>query len=774
VPNYSESFRPQSAERPQPPRDRGDDNRDIVNMHPNRKSSLFLYGGCAILAAWVASAAAQTPSIGDRFASGLEAANTRTFLKRLSARPHHTGSAGGLAVAEYIAGQFRSWGFETGIETLYALIPTPVENRVELLEPVRYRAALSEPFIPGFTPEHTEGSLPPFSAYSADGDVTAAAVYVNYGLPEDYRRLEAAGIDVSGKIVVARFGETYRGVKPRVAHQQGALGIILFSDPAEYGYARGLEYPEGRFLPAFGYQRGSVLNLPRRTGDPLTPGVGAVEKVTGFSPDDAADVIAPIPVIPLSARDIQPILEAMAGPAAPPEWQGALPLTYRYGGAVKIRMTVKQDWAYVPLHNVVARLQGSRWPEEWILRGNNHDAWNYGAEDALSGLAAMMEEARGVAALTRTGWRPGRTLVYIAWDGEEYGLLGSTEWAEAHARELADKAVLYVNSGPVTPGYFHAGGSHALESLVNSVARIVRDPRFDATLFERVAANIHVHGSQEQKADLELAGRMRLEPLGVGSDWTPFLQHLGIASLYIGFEGEIDNGVYHSVYDTFELYDRLGDRAYDYLARLAEAGGRTVLQLADADVLPFDFSGMAHAVAGYVRELEDLVQQMEIDRRENAEAIERGWLRLAGMSERAAPGAADRAEIPNLDFAPLEAAVVRLQESAERYLALRGPFEARAGTADADRLRQLNTILFRAERALTSETGLPGRPWYRHLIYAPGTDTGYAPKTLPGIREAIEARRWQTAHGEIGRVAASLHAYAAEIEKACALMETPQ
>lgn len=397
---------------------------------------------------------------------------------------------------------------------------TPGERRVEMLAPHSYTASLTEPAFPGISPDHVEGSLPPYNAYSADGDVTAPAVYVNYGTVEDYEVLARHRVDVAGKIVIARLGRVFRGIKPRLAAERGAIGMILYSDPADYGYAQGVAYPDGPFLPIDGYQRGSVLDITQFTGDPLTPGTGATSKPGTFSLDEASGVLSPVPVLPLSARDARPILAAMEGPVVPAEWRGALPITYRVGDNVTVRIKVQQQWDIVALHNVVAVLEGSTWPDEWVLRGNNHDAWNYGALVALSGLVSMLEEARGIGQLTKTGWRPKRTLIYLAWDGEELGLMGSTEWAETHAVALREKAVAYLNTGVTARGIFAAGGSHALESLVDQIAKTVRDPRLDVPLFDRAAAFTRVHGEAAERDDLEFANRYRLAALGIGSDWT--------------------------------------------------------------------------------------------------------------------------------------------------------------------------------------------------------------------------------------------------------------
>lgn len=707
------------------------------------------------------SAAAEQLALEQRFASSLQASRLREWMRELSAKPHHTGSPGGRAVAESIAAKFRSWGFETRIETFYALMPTPKDRIVEMIAPRRYRARLEPRAIPGHPSETQEDSLPPYNAYSADGEVTAEAVYVNYGQREDYDELERLGVDVRGKIVIARYGRTFRGSKPRLAAKMGAVGTILYSDPADYGYRRGVVYPEGPFLPSGGYQRGSVLNATLRTGDPLTPGVGATRNPDSFSLDQAADMISPVPVQPLSADDVHPILAAMTGPAAPAEWQGALPITYRLGGTVRLRLRVQQEWHIVPVHNVVATLHGDTWPDEWVLRGNNHDAWNYGALVPLSGLVTLLEEARAIGHLAAEGWRPRRTLVYLAWDGEEQGLLGSTEWVETHADALREKAVVYLNSGITTRGFFEAGGSPALERLVDGIARTVRDPKLNVPVYDRVAARMRL-----QDEPLE---RYRLAPPGLASDWTPFIHHLGIASLDYAFDGEADSGVYHSIYDTFAFFERFVDPDYRYAVALAEANGRTMLRFANAEVLPFDFVGTADALTRYVTELETHVDAMRERTRWHNLLVGQGILSLANDPD--APLEPLAEDVPALELGLLKDAVAGLGKSAERYAKALTAFRASPAALGDAELARLNRILRQSERRLAPPEGLPGRPWYRHLVYAPGHYTGHAVKTLPGVREAIEQGQWTEVEPAVRAVARAIGSYAAEADKAAELLE---
>ena len=704
-----------------------------------------------------------------RFVGSLEAGSLHDAMKELSAQPHYAGSPGGRRVAESLLRRFEAWGFDARIETYYALMPTPRERLVEMRSPRAYHASLQEPAIPGMAED--DGALPAYNAYSPDGDVTAKAVYVNYGLAEDYEVLARRGIDVKGKIVIARYGRVFRGIKPRLAAEMGAVGTILFSDPADYGYARGVTYPDGPFLPIAGVQRGTVIDITQRTGDPLSPGNGASDRPDGFLLKDAQQALSPVPVLPVSARDIEPILAAMTGPAAPANWQGALPHTYRLGDNVELRLKVSHDWSIVPLHNVVARLEGSTWPDEWILRGNNHDAWNDGALVALSGLVTMLEEARGIAALLKTGWRPKRTLVYLAWDGEELGLMGSTEWAEAHATELQEKAVVYINSGVTTRGFFEAGGSHSLETLVDEVAHVVRDPKLDVPVFDRVATEIWLHGEPGRKRDLEANGRYRLAALGLGSDTTPFLQHLGIPSLDYAFGGEAESGVYHSRYDTFDFFTRFVDPEYAYGVKLAEANGRTVLRLANAQLLPFDFSGMSHAISQYVAEVRDLADALREAARQRNENIDKGLYRLASDPE-AGLDAPERLDpVPQLHFERLERAADQLASSALQFASARRRFAAHSSAVGAGELATINAVMRRAEQTLAPEHGLPDRRWYRHHIYAPGRQTGYSVKTLPSLREAVELGDWDRAGTEITTIARLVEAYAQRIDKCAELIE---
>ncbi len=705
-----------------------------------------------------------------RFDAALRADNLREWMSRLSARPHHVGSPYGRENARFIAAQFRSWGYEVRIEEFQILFPTPRERRLEMVAPRGYRARLAEPPLPGdATSGQAAEQLPTYNAYSIDGDVTGELVYVNYGVPADYEELERRGIDVKGKIVIARYGGSWRGIKPKVAAERGAIGCLIYSDPRDDGFYRGQPYPDGAWRGEHGVQRGSVKDAPLYSGDPLTPGVGATRDARRLDRKDA-HTLTRIPVLPVSWGDALPLLREMTGPTAPEAWRGALPITYHLGpGPARVRLAVSFDWKLVPAYDVIATLRGSERPDEWILRGNHHDAWVNGAKDPVSGLVAMMEEARALASLRAAGWSPRRTVVYAAWDAEEQGLIGSTEWVETHAAELDAKAAVYINSDSTGRGFLEPGGTHSLEALMDEVARDVADPEKGVSVAERLRALRIATGSEEARQDARERGRLRIEALGSGSDYTPFLQHLGIASLNLGFGGEDEGGSYHSIYDSFDHYTRFSDATFVYGIAQARLTGRLVLRLAAADVLPFAFGGFAETVSGYVRALDRLAGEMRQQTEEhNRRLRERSWDLAADPQQPfVAPPARDA--VPQIDFAPLHGAVKRLESAAAAYdqalgVALAGPLPPRG------RLKALNVILRRAERALTTPDGLPGRPWYRHQVYAPGFYTGYGVKTLPGVREALEQREWARAVEQIEVVAGSLAAYAAEIEKATALL----
>ncbi|HEU5261731.1 MAG TPA: transferrin receptor-like dimerization domain-containing protein [Gemmatimonadales bacterium] len=697
----------------------------------------------------------------------------REYMRRLSAWPHHVGSPYGKANAEWILAKFKSFAWDAQIETFDVLFPTPQERVVELVEPTRFRARLQEPPVPGDpTSSQQAEQLPTYNAFSVDGDVTAPLVYVNYGVPADYERLERMGISVKGAIVIARYGLSWRGIKPKLAAEHGAVGCLIYSDPADDGYTQGDVYPLGPWRPKEGVQRGSVMDMPLYPGDPLTPGVGATKDAKRL-PVREAPTLTKIPVLPLSYGDAQPLLAALKGPMAPDGWRGGLGFTYHVGpGPAKVRLRVKFDWGLRTLYNVIARIPGASAPDEWIIRGNHHDAWVNGAEDPVSGLVPLLEEARGLGALLAQGWRPRRTIIYAAWDAEEPALLGSTEWVEAHADELATKAVAYLNSDTNGRGYLFMGGSHSLEKFINAVARDIEDPQTKLSVWKRrQLRTIRDAASQEARDEARQRPELRIAALGSGSDYTPFLQHAGIASLHLGFGGEDDGGIYHSIYDDFKWYTTFNDTSFVYGRALAQTVGTAVLRLADADVVPYDFTGLAETVGRYAREVEKLHKDKQEEVRERNRQIDEGvFTATADPRERYVPPA--KQEIPpHLNFAPLGNAVDALTRAADRYEKAFAAAQASRAALARPEARALNGTLLRAERALTRADGLPRRPWYRHQVYAPGFYTGYGVKTLPGVREAIEQKAWTDVDEQIRRMSQTLGAETELIDRAAEQLE---
>ena len=687
----------------------------------------------------------------------------RAAMQRLSARPHHVGSPYGKDNAEWLLAQFRSYGWDAKIEQFDVLFPTPKERVLELVAPTRFRARLQEPPLAvDPTSSQQAEQLPTYNAYSADGDVTAPLVYVNYGVPADYEELERRGISVKGAIVIARYGQSWRGIKPKVAAEHGAVGALIYSDPRDDGYHQGETFPNGPWRGPDGVQRGSVMDMPVHPGDPLTPGVGATPGATRLAVKDA-EVIMKIPVLPISWSDAQPLLAALTGPVAPPSWRGGLPITYRMGpGAARVHLKLSFNWDIKPLYNVIARLPGSTHPDEWIIRGNHHDAWVNGAEDPISGLVPELEEARAMGELVKQGWRPRRTIIYAAWDGEEPALLGSTEWVEAHKDELARSAVLYLNTDSNGRGFFGAGGSHSLEKLVNEVIRDVEDPETGLSVWKRTQLNLIRNGDAGERADARNRQDLRIEALGSGSDFTPFLQFAGVATLNMGFGGEDDGGIYHSIYDDFYWFTHFSDTAFVYGRALAQVAGSMVMRVAGAEVLPFGFTNMAETAAGYADQLQKLRDARAVEIAERSRQLDEGVFEATNDPRRPTKAPKREQPVPALNFAPLSNAVDLLRRMADDYETALGKAEA----LDRASLGGVNAKLIQAERALTSPEGLPKRPWYRHLLYAPGLYTGYGVKTMPGGREAIEQGRWDEANTELARIATALEAQARLVRSA--------
>ncbi len=697
----------------------------------------------------------------------------RETMRHLSAFPHNLGSPEGAKNAEWILARFKEWGFDAHIETFDVLFPTPKERIVELVEPVKFRASLAEtPLKEDPTTNQTAQQLPTYNAYSIDGEATAPLVYVNHGVPDDYEALERLGVDVRGKIVIARYGGGWRGIKPKVAAEHGAVACIIYSDPRDDGFFEGDVYPKGPYRPEQGVQRGSVADMPTYSGDPLTPGIGAVEGAKRLDRKDA-QTITKIPVLPISYGDAKPLLAALEGPMAPETWRGGLPITYRIGpGPAKVHLKLVFDWKLVPARDVVAKIEGSVWPDEWVIRGNHHDAWVNGAEDPISGLSALLEEARAMGSLVERGWRPKRTIVFCAWDGEEEGLLGSTEWAETHAAELQAKAVAYINTDGNGRGFLNVGGSHALDGVVNGAAAEVEDPEKKMTVLARARLKgISDAAKPEKRKSARDRAGLGIEALGSGSDFTPFLQHLGVASLNIGFGGEDGGGIYHSIYDTFSWYTRFADTDFAYARVLAQTGGTMTLRLANADVVGMDFTATASAIAEYVKEVEDLADTRRLETEEKNRQIEENlpW----AVADPKKPFVAPKAEapVPHFDFSPLQNASDSLTAAAGAYArAFDTAFLPGAPPIPPDRLKALNAALRGFEQSLTAEAGLPGRPWYKNFIYAPGAYTGYGVKTLPAVREPIEQKKWDDVNKGAVQTAAVIEKAAEQVRKAAKLL----
>ena len=724
----------------------------------------------AILVLGVLPLAAQTPASDVTFRGLTDAKNIGEYMRLLSARPHHLGSPYGKQNAEWILARFKEWGWDARIETYDVLFPTPKERVLELVAPTKFKASLEEPAVASDPTSSQKGEqLPPFNAYSVDGDVTGPLVYVNYGRPSDYEDLERLGIAVKGAIVIARYGASWRGIKPKVAAEHGAIGCLIYSDPRDDGFFVDGVFPDGPMRNKDGVQRGSVMDMPTYPGDPLTPGVGATASAKRLEVKEVT-TLTKIPVLPISYGDAQPLLAAMTGPLAPFAWRGGLPITYHVGpGPARVHLKLTFDWTLKPAYDVIARLQGSTYPNEWIVRGNHHDAWVNGAQDPVSGVSAELEEARALGELVKQGWRPKRTIVYAAWDGEEQGLLGSTEWVEDHEQELRDKAALYINTDGNGRGFLNVGGSHALESLVNAVARDVEDPQTKQSVWKRMQARQIQGGTPALRTEARSRPDLRIDALGSGSDYSAFLQHTGVPTLNLGFGGlDASDGIYHSIYDDYYHFTKFLDTDFAYGRALAQTVGTIVIRTADADVLPFQFTSLADTAQTYVRELQTLLKEQQDSTRERNRQIEEGVFQALADPRRPQKGPIVEEVAPAINFAPLENAANALTRAADRY---KKAIDATHGKLPTETIAAVNARLIQSERQLIDADGLPRRPWYRHLLYAPGYYTGYAVKTMPGVREGIEQKAYAEAEREVARVAKALEREAALIDTASVELE---
>jgi N-acetylated-alpha-linked acidic dipeptidase len=677
--------------------------------------------------------------------------------------------------AEWILAHFKEWGLDAHIEQFDVLFPTPKVRVLEMVAPTKFTAKLEEPAL-AVDPTSNQKSeqLPTYNAYSIDGDVTAPLVFVNYGLPEDYEKLDRLGISVKGAIVIAKYLHSWRGIKPKVAAEHGAIGCLIYSEPQDDGYTRDNVFPVGPMRPPDGVQRGSVMDFPSNSpGDPLTPGVGATPAAKRLELKDAKS-ITKIPVLPISYGDAQPLLAALAGPMAPEEWRGTLPIPYHVGpGPAQVHLKVAFNWDIKPVYDVIAKIPGSVAPDEWIIRGNHHDAWVNGAEDPISAQVSLLEEARALSLLLKQGWKPRRTIIYCAWDGEEPMLLGSTEWVETHADELREHAAVYINSDGNDRGILNVNGSHSLEQFANGVARDIEDPESKMTVWQR--AQLHAIAdakSADDRKEIRQRADLRIGALGSGTDFTGFIDHLGIATLDFAYGGEDDGGIYHSIYDDFYWYTHFSDTDFVYGRALAQTIGTSVMRLADAEVLPFDFVDFADTVEMYTKNLQKLLADKQDEIRERNQEIDEGMFK-ATFDPRHPTIAPAREEVPpHLNFAPMQNAVDAVTRSAKHYqLALSQKQADLGGEAIAAKLGVLNHALIESERRLTNADGLPRRPWYKHLLYAPGVYSGYGAKTVPGVREGIELKHYAEADAEIVRVGRALEDEAALIESAAQQLE---
>jgi N-acetylated-alpha-linked acidic dipeptidase len=695
-----------------------------------------------------------------------EPARLRESMRRLSAHPHHVGSPYDKDNAEWLRAQYASYGFDATIERFDVLFPVPIERVLELVSPTKFVAKLEEPAVKEDpTSNQKSEQLPTFNAYSADGDVTAPLVYVNYGIPDDYDALERRGISVRGKIVIARYGGSWRGIKPKVAYEHGAVGCLIYSDPKDDGFAEGETFPNGPYRPKDGVQRGSVMDMPVYAGDPLTPGVGATKDAKRLDRKDAVTIMK-IPVQPISYADAQPLLAAITGPVVPPAWRGGLPITYHIGpGAAQVHLKLTFDWTLKPLYDVIARLPGSVYPDEWVVRGNHHDGWVNGAEDPISGQVAEMEEARALGELVKQGWKPKRTIIYAAWDGEEEGLLGSTEWVEEHQAELRQKAVFYLNSDGNGRGFLGVDGSYSLMRFANEVAHDIEDPEAKVPVWQRMRASRIVDGDQESRTRTDL----KIGALGSGSDFTPFLQHAGIPTLNAGFGGEDGGGIYHSIYDSFYWYTHFSDTSFVYGKALAQVAGTMMMRMADADVLPQEFGNLAETVRGYVTELKSLREAVAKRITETNQSIAEGVFDAANDPRHPLMPPKSELAAPFLNFAPMDNASEGLAGAASRFE--KAYASSVPGGAGAATFPGVNALLRQSDEELLLPGGLPKRPWYEHSLYAPGLYTGYGVKTMPGVREAIEQKDWKQADAEILRIAAALARETELVRRAAELLE---
>ncbi len=695
----------------------------------------------------------------ERFKKIPEPSRIHANMVQLAGHPHNVGSEAQRKNAEWILARYKEWGWDAHIEQFDVLFPTPKTRVLEMVAPTHFTAKLQETPLPGDPYSHeTATQLPGYNIYSADGDVTGPLIYANFGMPADYEELERNNISVKGAIVITRYGGGWRGLKPKLAYEHGAIGCLIYSDPADDGYGQGDVLPKGPMRPPDGVQRGSVADTTLYPGDPLTPGIASVPGAKRL-PISEAKTLMQIPVMPIGYGDAEPLLKALDGRVVPAAWRGALPITYHFGpGPAKVHLKLAFDWGQKPVLDVIAKMTGSEEPDVWLVRGNHYDGWVNGANDPISGQSSLLEEARALGELAKQGWRPKRTLIYTAWDGEEPGLIGSTEWAEAHADELTQHAALYLNTDETGRGFFGGGGSHSLEQFVNEVTKDIVDPETNVSVWKRQQAALLVRGGRRGGAggprpDVMSKATLPLEAIGSGSDFAAFLDHFGIASLSLGFGGEDRSGTYHSAYDDPWFEDHFGDKDEAYGRALAQTAGTLMMRAANADVLPYDFTILAHTLKGYDGELKALLKSLTDDAETRKRNLDMGFYTLTNDPQNPVNAPSALPIPPEMDFSALDHSISDLEKAA----ASAQQAQTHWLSLSPDRRKALNAKLTLAERKFAYEGGLPRRPWVKNLLYAPGTLTGYGAKTLPGVREALEQMRFAEAKEQLVLAAKVIH-----------------
>ncbi len=660
-------------------------------------------------------------------------ASAESNLRHITSVPHMAGTEASHQVAEWLRDQYRSYGFDAEIVSYSVWLAQPREIKLELTAPGKKILASPEQPFEVDPDNYNKNIVAGFNTFSPSGDVTAPVVYVNYGMQADYRQLDSLGISVAGKIVIARYGGCYRGIKTKLAEEHKAVGLIIYSDPEDDGYVAGDVFPNGPWRPMSGIQRGSVEYTEIYPGDPLTPGVAAAPNAKRLAPADAAN-LPRIPTMPINSQDASVILGNLGGPHVPRQWQGGLPFTYHVGpGAAVAHMKVVMDYQQRPLYDVIAKLHGTD-DGEWVVMGNHHDAWVYGAVDPGSGTATMLETAHAFGELVRAGWKPRRTIVMCEWDGEEPGLMGSTEWVEANLAELQANAVAYLNTDVGVAGpNFTASATPSLKELVRDVAREVQDPHdvrsvYNVWLDRATRQQEEPNGIARPNAKMTAPGQAPIEALGAGSDFCPFFDHAGIPSLDAGFVG--DYGVYHSMYDDFFWMKKFGDPTFEYHVALAKILGTLALRLDESDTLPFDYSAYAAEIARAANDLATRATKLGI-------------------------GSADMPSVTDA-VAHLTASATRASQAMQQWT---------NASSDTATLNEVNRDLVSVEQALLAPEGLAGRTWYKHTIYAPGTYAGYAAEVLPGANEALDRQNAATFTREAAALAAALRRASARLDE---------